>query len=114
MKVSTLSVFALAGAVMAQEMGVNIVHSAKMQELMGIKQKHHDAAESAGRFDAGRYKPCSATKCVDGKAGEFACNNVDMLAFISHQDMGSITREGNDLWGSSKQLPHGNGIETCC
>lgn len=41
----------------------------------------------------------TGTACVDGKAGEYACNKIDLKAFLRHQDMGSRTRVGNDVWG---------------
>lgn len=40
------------------------------------------------------------TPCVNGRAGEFPCNNVDLLSFIPHRDMtGSGLTRGNDIWG---------------
>lgn len=42
------------------------------------------------------------TPCVNGRAGAFECDNIDMLAFISHRDMtGSAQTRGNDMWGGS-------------
>lgn len=34
----------------------------------------------------------------DGKAGEYECNNVDLLAFVSLADLGS-RGDANDIWG---------------
>lgn len=62
-----------------------------------INQREKDIAD--GVFDVDRYEATSATPCVDGKAGEYSCNNVDLLGFLRHQDTGSRTREGNDIWG---------------
>jgi len=36
--------------------------------------------------------------CVDGKAGDYSCNKVDLKAFVSFHSMGS-KGEGNDIWG---------------
>ena len=48
----------------------------------------------------GNYKVASTTACVDGKAGGYSCNNVDLKGFLRHQDLGSRTRVGNDVWGT--------------
>jgi hypothetical protein len=64
-----------------------------------VEQREQDIA--AGVFDLDRYETTGATACVDGKAGEYSCNNVDLKGFLRHQDMGSRTREGNDVWGKS-------------
>lgn len=53
-----------------------------------------------GAFDVDRYEALAAsTPCTNGKAGEYRCNNVDLISFLRHQDMGSSTRQGNDVWG---------------
>ncbi|EPQ29607.1 uncharacterized protein PFL1_02826 [Pseudozyma flocculosa PF-1] len=48
--------------------------------------------------NARRVAPRAAT-CVNGKAGEYPCRNVNMLDMLSHTEMGSKTAEGNDCWG---------------
>lgn len=62
-----------------------------------VEQKERDRA--AGVYDNNRYKKARATKCKNGKAGEYSCNNIDLLGFLRHQDLGSVAREGNDIWG---------------
>jgi len=37
--------------------------------------------------------------CANGKAGEFECNNIDLLAHIPLDDMSSLPGSGNDIWG---------------
>lgn len=38
--------------------------------------------------------------CVNGMAGEYPCENVDMLSFTSLRDLGSAPgANGNDIWG---------------
>lgn len=39
--------------------------------------------------------------CINGvSAGEFPCENIDMLAFIPHRDLtGTTASRGNDMWG---------------
>ena len=44
------------------------------------------------------YPSVSNTPCVDGKAGEYECENVDLLSFVPLQELGS-TGNGNDIWG---------------
>ncbi|KIL87275.1 hypothetical protein FAVG1_09833 [Fusarium avenaceum] len=71
-----------------------------MKELRQRKMALRESEAAAGVFDKDRYKKLSsATSCTDGKAGGYSCNNVDLLGFLRHQDMGSRTREGNDIWG---------------
>jgi hypothetical protein len=71
-----------------------------MKELRQRKMALRESEEAAGVFDKDRYKKVSsATSCTNGKAGGYSCNNVDLLGFLRHQDMGSRTREGNDIWG---------------
>lgn len=36
--------------------------------------------------------------CVDGKADEYECENVDLLSFVPLADLGS-SGNGNDIWG---------------
>ncbi|PKS11715.1 hypothetical protein jhhlp_001703 [Lomentospora prolificans] len=81
---------ALAGSVMGEPMSV----------LRQLKLNTWAEQFEAGAFDVDRYEPLAAsTRCVNGKAGEYRCNNVDLVSFLRHQDMGSSTRQGNDVWG---------------
>jgi uncharacterized low-complexity protein len=73
--------------------------SAKMETLRSVKQDQWAQMRDEGAFDEDQYRAMAVTKCVNGKAGEYSCSNVDMMAFLSHQDMGSRTRMGNDIWG---------------
>ncbi|WEW57004.1 hypothetical protein PRK78_002463 [Emydomyces testavorans] len=71
-----------------------------MARLMDMKLKDREAMERKGFFRPERYRPSSkVTKCVNGKAGVYSCDNVDMYGFLPHQQLGSATREGNDVWG---------------
>lgn len=40
-----------------------------------------------------------AQPCVDGRAGGFPCNRVDLLAFMPLAQLGGRTFRTNDLWG---------------
>ncbi len=40
------------------------------------------------------------TQCAEGKAGEFDCSDVDMLSFLSREDIGAARGiQVNDVWG---------------
>lgn len=71
-----------------------------MPEARALKIAHRNEARRKGFFNKGRWKRRTKGACTDGHVGEYACNNVNMLDFISHEEMGSITREGNDMWGT--------------
>jgi hypothetical protein len=76
-----------------------------MSTLKRLKLDAWAAQSEAGIFDIDRYAAQAATPCVNGKAGEYACNNVDLVSFLRHQDMGSSTRRGNDIWGEQDTGP---------
>jgi hypothetical protein len=115
MKASITSILlaTLAGSAIAQNQRINTSkynedylraanapNAVGMKELRQRKMALRESEASAGVFDKDRYKKVSsATSCTNGKAGGYSCNNVDLLGFLRHQDMGSRTREGNDIWG---------------
>lgn len=70
-----------------------------MEHLMDLKMKSRQRARANGLFRLNRWPEHGSTKCKKGKAGEYSCENVDLNAFLSHQALGSVTREGNDVWG---------------
>ncbi|PUA28500.1 MAG: hypothetical protein B0W54_18845 [Cellvibrio sp. 79] len=41
----------------------------------------------------------SAVNCNNGKAGEFDCNNLDLLAHVPLAALGNGDSHGNDIWG---------------
>ncbi|KAI9375532.1 hypothetical protein BJX61DRAFT_117357 [Aspergillus egyptiacus] len=94
MKFSAVSLLSLACAATASHSGAE-----SMEHLMTLKTLSRERARANGWLDANRYPNQKRTKCKGGKAGEYSCNNVDLQAFLSHQSMGSATREGNDIWG---------------
>ncbi|KAJ9668311.1 hypothetical protein H2201_001359 [Coniosporium apollinis] len=89
MRFSTLALLGLVSTGFASE----------MERLMEMKTAERQAMRSRGDFAKGKHARREKEKCRNGKAGEYACDNVDMLDFISHEEMGSTTREGNDVWG---------------
>lgn len=84
-------------------MAGSAVAATGMAELMAKKTAQRTAQREAGLFDKDRMPPAArkaaVTKCVNGKAGVYSCSNVDLYGFLSHQVLGSTTREGNDVWG---------------
>lgn len=71
---------------------------------MAMKIKHWDSMRAAGAFNKydntnARMQAVGPTPCVNGKAGEYSCDKVNLLSFLSHAEMGSSTKEGNDVWG---------------
>jgi choice-of-anchor B domain-containing protein len=78
-----------------------VAAAANMEEMMSLKTASWEKAAAAGAFDGNkRYKKGpTAAKCKNGMAGEYPCNNVDLLDFISHEDLGATGKRGNDVWG---------------
>lgn len=113
MKTSSILLAALAGTSAAQDITAfnadtlsaksapNAVSMATLRQRKA-EQRQRDAA--GGFFDVDRYEAVGPSSCEDGKAGEYLCNNVDLLGFMRHQDTGSQTREGNDIWGIDATL----------
>jgi choice-of-anchor B domain-containing protein len=99
MKFTAVLAAAAVGAttVLAGEAGVR----GKMEHMMDLKTKQWDEARAKGMFGGSKLykKHDRPVRCRNGYAGEYQCNNVDMMSFLSHEDMGSETMEGNDIWG---------------
>ncbi|TLS24887.1 hypothetical protein PpBr36_09077 [Pyricularia pennisetigena] len=108
--VSSVLLAALAGSVVAEKINTSQFNAQFLQahtapnavEMSVLREKkvtQHEKDVAAGRFSMDRYQAMGATPCVDGKAGEYQCNGLDLVGFLRHQDMGSRTRVGNDVWG---------------
>ncbi|ARV07068.1 regulator [Polaribacter sp. SA4-10] len=39
------------------------------------------------------------TPCIDGFAGEYPCNDYDLMSHISNATLGNLSTAGNDSWG---------------
>merc|ERR1712018_456352 len=69
----------------------------RMEELMRRKLQERSACKAAG--ECPRNRPFMAeTKCQNGMAGDYECNNIDMLSFTPISELGS-TYEASDSWG---------------
>lgn len=100
MKLSVVSLLSVAALATASHQGAKT-----MEYLMSLKSQSRERARAQGLLNINRYPDEGQKKCTGGKAGEYACENIDLLSFLSHQAMGSATREGNDLWGKLDILP---------
>lgn len=83
-----------------------VAAAATMEDMMELKLKSWEKAAARGAFDGNKKykKAATAAKCKNGFAGEYPCKNVDLLDFISHEDLGATGKRGNDVWGwTSKQ-----------
>ncbi|KAK3293041.1 uncharacterized protein B0H64DRAFT_204892 [Chaetomium fimeti] len=104
MKVNTL--LAVTAALSPLGVGAGSPAAAsKMEEIMDVKTKQWDAARARGLFGGSTLyrKVTSKQRCVNGVAGKgnaaYRCNNVDLHGFLSHEDLASTTKAGNDVWG---------------
>ncbi|PGG95475.1 hypothetical protein GX51_08233 [Blastomyces parvus] len=99
MKLSLLAPLAVTGLAVAGNLQAE-TNMLQMERLMNMKVAAQEKLRKDGVLDEGRFKSVNKKqRCVNGKAGEFSCNNVDMTAFLSHEDMESAARLGNDVWG---------------
>ncbi|KAM7187305.1 hypothetical protein V8F33_011295 [Rhypophila sp. PSN 637] len=89
----------------------------KMEEIMELKTKDWAEARSKGLFGGSKlYKKLAAHQpCRNGKAGRkgqesYSCKNIDMHGFLSHEDLGSTNKTGNDIWGWTSKTGREFGI----
>ncbi|PGH02872.1 hypothetical protein AJ79_07528 [Helicocarpus griseus UAMH5409] len=79
------------------------------QSIMAAKEATFKRNREAGLFDSARYPSHKGgrVKCKDGLAivekgnanQTFKCDNIDLLDFKSHADLGSSTGGGSSSWG---------------
>lgn len=72
-----------------------------MTRLMSMKLAEREEYRAKGMYAPGRYANSTNrfVPCRHGKAGEYSCDKVNQHGFLTHEQMGSTTREGNDVWG---------------
>ncbi|KAK0649250.1 hypothetical protein B0T16DRAFT_389334 [Cercophora newfieldiana] len=104
MKVTIVAAAAIGASVASAGKAASAANAGKMEEVMGLKTKQWEEAQAAGLFGGSLLYPKikAQTPCVKGKAGEYACNNINLHGFLSHEDMQSPSLAGNDIWGWSK------------
>ncbi|RPB00709.1 hypothetical protein L873DRAFT_1834993 [Choiromyces venosus 120613-1] len=68
---------------------------------MTVMNKYNSFAQhrANGEYNSTTHGRLAYTPCLNGKAGEFRCNNVDLYDFVSHADLGNKTSEGSSTWG---------------
>jgi choice-of-anchor B domain-containing protein len=72
---------------------------ALMNRVMKIKNAEWHACIAAGECPRQLQNILGAeTPCVNGRAGEYPCKNVDLLSYVSLPSLGS-NGDGNDIWG---------------
>ncbi|GLB42071.1 hypothetical protein LshimejAT787_1100860 [Lyophyllum shimeji] len=104
MRISPLWALGIASGALAQTIPnptrKEIYQSGQVHDaIMRNKTERFAAKRAAGAYDSRRHLPLSYTPCVNGRAGEFKCNNIDLHSFKSHADLGSATGEGSSSWG---------------
>jgi len=60
--------------------------------------KEWEQCKEEGRCPNVNVQNIAAQPCVAGRAGEYPCCNVDLLAFVSLSALGAAG-DGNDIWG---------------
>lgn len=65
-----------------------------MSHLKELKVATREKSRGLGRFKKGKYGKHgkNVSKCKNGKVdGLYACSNVDLHGFLSHEEMGSVS-----------------------
>jgi choice-of-anchor B domain-containing protein len=70
----------------------------KMNRVMPLIAAQERKCTHEGTCPAPGLSALSETKCVNGMAGEYPCDGVDMLSFTPISDLGGANN-GNDIWG---------------
>ncbi|KAG5646749.1 hypothetical protein DXG03_002431 [Asterophora parasitica] len=69
------------------------------ESIMRNKTEAWAFQRAAGKYNSRKHRPLSYTPCVNGRAGEFQCSNIDLYSFKSHAELGSAIGEGSSSWG---------------
>lgn len=55
------------------------------EKWMGIKMDRYEQRLQEGAYNSSQFKAIDGpVACVDGYAGEFKCNNIELLHFLTH------------------------------
>lgn len=91
-----------------------MAHPLGSPRMAGIMEEKRVRWEMERRMGLMGTTPSSGSAdCVDGFAGEYACENINLGAFVSHEDLGSSTRQGSDIWGWSDSKGNEYAIACC-
>ncbi|KAK6833615.1 hypothetical protein PG987_008309 [Apiospora arundinis] len=74
-----------------------------MVNLKQEKMSHRESQRAAGTYDLNKYERAGPAACVNGTAAGYACNRVDLMGFLRHQDMGATKLPANlvEGWASA-------------
>jgi len=73
-------------------------HAPLMNKVMPLKTQDWQECAAAGKCPDLSAKDMAETPCVNSRAGEYPCQNVDLLCFLSLTTL-TATGNGNDIWG---------------
>uniref|UniRef100_A0A486XLJ0 Calx-beta domain-containing protein n=1 Tax=Rheinheimera sp. BAL341 TaxID=1708203 RepID=A0A486XLJ0_9GAMM len=73
------------------ERGFQLIRDGKAQlsDTLALRLSQHQSLASSQ----------AAAQCVDGKAGNFSCNNIDLVAHMALAGFSSRPSAANDIWG---------------
>ncbi len=74
---------------------ISAVVAHEQEDILAIQEA--EFSQVAANAAANSNAPRSHMPCVEGYAGEFPCNNVDLLSYIPTADLGGTFV--NDMWG---------------
>lgn len=69
-----------------------------MTAVKTLKLGDHDKCVDAHLCPTQTAQAVSNLTCVDGKADEYECSNIDLLSFVPLRELGS-EGDGTDMWG---------------
>ena len=71
-----------------------------MPSLMQLKQREWERCKSDPICSAQSQPPppLGNINCINGKADEYECSNIDLLSFLPRRVLG-CRRSANDIWG---------------
>ncbi len=70
-----------------------VIDAHAQDDLKGRLRQRPEPAKNLSSVTGAR------TACVGGNAAGFACDNVDLLAFMTLADLGGAGQDTNDIWG---------------
>jgi choice-of-anchor B domain-containing protein len=73
-------------------------HAPLMNKVMPLKTADWEKCAAEGKCPNLQAEDMPRTNCVNGRAGEYPCSNVDLLSFLSLRTL-TATGDGNDIWG---------------
>ena len=91
---TTLQGVPLAYATELYEKGFNVIVDSK-----GKDDEASLALDKSLEQVKAMYEAQTETACVNGRAGQFACNNMSLLAHVPLRDFPTNSSAANDIWG---------------